>query len=298
MDKNNHLFCVADHRLLIKFSGNGDNGIDLLPSLSPFRIDNAEGSELLFTLTVHDKLQPVREHELIRKFDTGNGNTIVHRLADGGYQFIIKDIRGGSCCLLQANDDFSNCACALNGTRSMQQFGLNNALMLVYAFAASKHSTLLIHASCVANGGWAYPFTAKSGTGKSTHTNLWMNHIEGTQLVNDDNPIIRVIGREAFLYGSPWSGKTPCYRNVKFPLGALTRIERAKENSIERLSPVQAFASVLPACSSMKWDSTIYNNLLDTVTTIVETVPIFTLHCLPDSEAALLCHKTISRKAR
>jgi hypothetical protein len=75
----------------------------------------------------------------------------------------------------------------------------------------------------------------------------------------------------------------------------VTRIDRAPANSIERLSPVQAFASLLPACSSMKWDSIIYNNLCDAITRLIETVPVYTLHCLPDEEAALLCHKTISR---
>ena len=301
--EDNHLFCVAGHRLLIRFTGQGDNSIGLLPSFAPFASgDGASGGDapgdLLFTLTVDDSLRPARERKLVRAFDTGNGDTIVHRLPDGGHQFIVKDIRNHSCCLLQADASFANCRCALNGTRPMRQFGLNNALMLVFAFAASKLDTLLIHASCVAHGGRAYPFTAKSGTGKSTHSNLWMTHIEGTELVNDDNPIIRLQGDTAVLYGSPWSGKTPCYRNISLPLGALTRIERAPRNSIERLRPVEAFASILPACSSMKWDSAIYNNLLDTITKLVATVPAYTMHCLPDKEAALICHNTISRQAQ
>ncbi len=296
--ESSHMFCVADHNLFIRFSGNHDQGIDLLPSLRPFAVDEVSEDDLLFTLTVHEKLQPVQEYELVKTFDTGNGDTIVHRLGNGGYQFIIKNLRGDSCCLLQSDAEFARCECAVRGSRTMKQFGLNNALMLVFAFAASKKSTILIHASCVSHRGYAYPFIAKSGTGKSTHSNLWMNSIEGTELMNDDNPIIRVNGQEITVYGSPWSGKTPCYRNVKYPLGALTRIDRAPENSIERLAPVQAFASILPACSSMKWDSTIYNNLLDTITTIVETVPIFTLHCLPDREAAILCHKSISKQTR
>ena len=76
-------------------------------------------------------------------------------------------------------------------------------------------------------------------------------------------------------------------------LGAVTRIERAPQNSIEKLAPVQAFASLLPACSSMKWDSKIYNNICDTVTRVIETTPIYTLHCLPDEEAARLSFATL-----
>ena len=271
----------------------------LLPAFAPFRADRRP-DQLFFTLTVDDSLRPRKDRNLVRKFDTGNGDTLVYQLSDGGYQYIIRDVFDRDCCLLIANKRFTDCACALNGDWSMRSFGLNDALMLIYAFAGSFHKTMLIHASTVmlkgADGqGWGFPFIAKSGTGKSTHSSLWMQHIEGAQLMNDDNPIIRINDdHSVYIYGSPWSGKTPCYRNLKARLGAITRIDRATQNSIERLSPVQAFASLLPACSSMKWDEQIYRNLCDALTTIIETTPIYTMHCLPDKEAAELCHHTIA----
>ena len=126
-----------------------------------------------------------------------------------------------------------------------------------------------------------------------------MRYIEGCDIMNDDNPIIRVLDDgKPYIYGGPWSGKTPCYRNVKAPLGAITRIDRAQQNSVERLKPVEAFASVLPSCSSMKWDKEIFNNVCNTVTRIVETTGIFILHCLPDRESAIVCHKEISKQER
>lgn len=177
----------------------------------------------------------------------------------------------------------------------MRTFGLNNALMLVFAFAGNFKDTLLIHASLVRQNGYGYAFIAKSGTGKSTQVSMWLRHLPGCDLMNDDNPIIRVIEGKPFIYGSPWSGKTPCYRNVKANLGAITRIDRAPENSIDKLRPIEAFASVLPSCSSMKWDTDIFNRICDTVTKIVETTGVYTLHCLPNKEAAVLCNKTISK---
>lgn len=184
-----------------------------------------------------DTLPPVDKNrrERIDTFETGNGDTVVDLLDNGGYQYIVKDIHGRSCCLLQTNKDFSEGVCALNGDFQMRQFGLNNALMMLYAFRGSFFDTLLIHASLVRNGGYGYAFTAKSGTGKSTHTQLWLDNIPGSDLMNDDNPVVRVIDGKAYIYGSPWSGKTPCYRNIKAPIGALTQIVRAKENRVERL---------------------------------------------------------------
>ena len=289
-------FKIAELNIPIIFAESKKNSIKLLPSFAPFSTEECDGV-LFFQLTVYDQLStvPKEERKRIRNFDTGNGDTIVDKLENGGYQYIIKDITGADCCLLITNKDFSDCRCALNGNYNMRSFGLNNALMLIYAFAGAYKQTLLIHASLVRNNNFGYAFIAKSGTGKSTQVSMWLRHIEGSDLMNDDNPIIRNIDNEFWIFGSPWSGKTPCYRNVKARLGAITRIDRATTNSVDKLPPIQAFASLLPSCSSMKWDSDIYNAVCDTITKIVETTGIYTLHCLPNKEAAKVCCKAISK---
>lgn len=288
---------IADFAVEIVFNSTSVNGQWLIPSFSPFRIDErVEDDGLLLRLVVDDGLAPRKEgRERIGKFDTGNGDTCVDRFGDGSYQFIIKDIAGNDCCLLQADSSFRSCRCALNGDAGMRQFGLNNALMLVYAFAGSFRHTVLVHASLVRQNGYGYAFIAKSGTGKSTQVSNWLKYIPGCDLMNDDNPIVRIIGGEAFIYGSPWSGKTPCYRNVKARLGAITRISRDDRNWVEQEKAVPAFASVLPSCSTMKWDSGVFNAVCDTVTEVVKTTGIYNLHCLPDRESAIVCHEAIAK---
>lgn len=290
------LYRIADFNVEVTFSTDGVNDERLIPSLAPFRIDGKEdGTDFLFRLNVDDALPPMRENrERIGKFDTGNGDTIVDRFPDGAYQYIIKDVEGRECCLLQTNASFSQCSCALKGNFLCREFGLNNALMLVFAFASSFKKALLIHASLVRHSGRGYAFIAKSGTGKSTQVSNWLRYIPDCDLMNDDNPIIRIIDGEAFIYGSPWSGKTPCYRNVKAPLGAVTRIDRASHNWVERLRPVEAFASFLPACSSMKWDKQVFNNVCDSVTDVIRCSRLYILHCLPDRESAIVCHDAIA----
>lgn len=290
------LYNIAELTVEIVFRESALNGEQLIPSFSPFVVNDGEGrDEAFFRLVVDDTLKPLRnDRERIGKFDTGNGETVVDRFPGGEYQFIIKDINGGECCLLQARDNFKDCTCALNGNFNMRRFGLNNALMLIFAFAGSSKQTLLIHASLVRHRGYGYAFIAKSGTGKSTQVSNWLRYIPDCDLMNDDNPIVRIIDGEAFIYGSPWSGKTPCYRKVKARLGAITRIERSSENHVERLKPIEAFASLLPSCSTMKWDSDIFNAICGSVTKLVETVNIFTLYCLPNKESAIICHREIS----
>ena len=297
MTSNCYHFCIADFHVRVLFKESKHNGMHLLSSMQPFVEEEVPTDSLLFQLTVDDEIPVIgKDHrERVGRFDSGNGMTVVDRLEDGGYQYIIKDIYERECCLLQTNKEFSDCRCALNGNKDMRSFGITNALMIVYAFAGSFQQTLLIHASTILNNGYGYAFIAKSGTGKSTHTQLWIKHIPGSELMNDDNPIVRVVGDQAFIYGSPWSGKTPCYRQIKAPLGAITRIDRAPKNSIEKLSPIEAFASLLPSCSNMKWDKDIFHGICNTVTRVIELTNCYTLHCLPDQEAAEICHKEISR---
>ena len=98
-----------------------------------------------FSITIDDELRPVNKErrKRIRTFDTGNGDTIVDKLDDGGYQYIIKDINLALTVVCsQSNKDFSSCRCALNGNYDMRCFGLNNALMLIFAFAGSLNQTL------------------------------------------------------------------------------------------------------------------------------------------------------------
>lgn len=293
-----YYFRIAGLYVKIIFLPSQRNSVSLIPSFQPFACKEVADSDLFFQIDVDDNLRPVPKDQrsLIRDFDTGNGNIIVYQLTDGGYQYVIKDINGYSCALLITNKNFVHCHCALNGNYDMRSFGLNSVLMLAFAFAGASRSVLLIHASLVRHRGWGYPFIAKSGTGKSTQVSSWLRYIPDCDLMNDDNPILRILDDgKPYIFGSPWSGKTPCYRNVMAPLGAVTRIDRDDKNWVERLNPVEAFTSFLPSCSSMKWDIDIYRKICDTVTQVVETVPIYTLHCLPDKEAAMVCNRAIAR---
>ena len=161
--------------------------------------------------------------------------------------------------------------------------------MLAYAFCSAQYGTLLIHASVVRHDNVAYAFTAKSGTGKSTQVANWMKAVEGCDIINDDNPVVRMIDGKVMLYGSPWSGKTPCFRAVCVPLAALMLIKRDERNFVEEQKPLIAFSTLLTACSAMKWDETLFQQICETVTRIVESIKIAELHCLPDMESALVC---------
>ena len=65
---------------------------------------------------------------------------------------------------------------------------------------------MLMHGAVIAVGDKAWLFTAPSGTGKTTHINLWLENIPGSYVVNGDKPLIRVGDKPAYAFitrGSP-----------------------------------------------------------------------------------------------
>ena len=118
--------------------------------------------------------------------------------------------------------------------------------------------------------------------------------------MNDDNPVVRIemtcetSGETcAVVYGSPWSGKTPCYRNVSYPLGGIVMLSQAPYNKICRLDGIHAYAALVQSISGKRWEVSIADGLHRTENTLVSQVPIWHLECLPDEEAAQLCYETI-----
>ena len=98
----------------------------------------------------------------------------------------------------------------------------------------------LLHACVLEYNGNAYAFLGKSGTGKSTHTGLWLEYIDGAEILNGDKPILSVEEEQVFAFGTPWMGKEGRGKKGKAPLKALVFLEQAKENQIAKLSISEA----------------------------------------------------------
>lgn len=199
-------------------------------------------------------------------------------------------------CIVVPSEDFSSNIVYVPraGAGNLLEFALSNAMMLIYTFRTTPYETLMVHASVISHAGGAYMFLGRSGTGKSTHSRLWLDNIGDTSLLNDDNPVIRIVDGEVYVFGTPWSGKTPCYKNEHLPLRAVVRLSQAPHNSISRLPMLQAYASLMPACSCMRWDRASTDALHKTVEKVIARIGGWHLECLPDADAAHVCHAAVT----
>ena len=255
----------------------------LMTNYKPFETQR-DACVSMLTLDTKDPI-PVSYTEEMRQEDAGQV-IVCGRTADGKpvYEFSWWGETAG---WLVCSEDYREGRLLMTGRHT--KMAVDNALMVQFAMATAGQGTVLFHAAVVSHEGRGYMFLGKSGTGKSTHARLWLNHIEGTELVNDDNPVVR----DGVVYGSPWSGKTPCYRNVSYPLGGIVMLSQAPYNKIRRLGGIEAYAALVASISGQRWDSRIADGLHQTENALVTHVPVWHLECLPDEEAARLCHAEV-----
>lgn len=208
---------------------------------------------------------------------------------DGGYMLILQPENGDA--LYMWN---------FNGTKAVQMCGnyelrlYRFALWVGYGLMVLPLDTVAIHSSCIVYQEKAVLFLGESGTGKSTHTRLWREHIDGAFLLNDDSPVVRVEDGKVWAYGSPWSGKTPCYKPERYELKGCVRLSQAPYNQIRKLFVLQSYGAIHPSCPpEFAYDNILYDHISTFLDKLIATVPFYHLACLPDGDAVSLSCRTL-----
>ena len=153
---------------------------------------------------------------------------------------------------------------------------------------------MMLHSSCVEKDGFAYLFSARSGTGKSTHTHLWLENLENTRIINDDKPALLRENGTWYACGTPFSGKTDENLDVKIPVRAIVFLFRGKDNKVKRLDKSMAAPLVLEQTINPV-DKSLAVNMLDSLDLLLREVPVFTLHCNMEKDAATTAYNEIER---
>ena len=291
------LFCIADQLMEVIVPAIFD-WEQVLPSFRPFRCDSSGSRKVICSIRLVE--QPI-----IIEPDSAKVLSEVSGVL--GYWFCLMETEHNYIVDMQFDEDgnsyrmmsdktFSTSTTYVNWKDPSASIVLASFLMIAFAHSAVLHETLLIHASVVEKDRKGYAFLGKSGMGKSTHSSLWLRYVEGVKLLNDDNPAIRIEeDGSVYVYGTPWSGKTPCYKNRKVPLKALVRLEQAPVNCFTWKEGTEALVTFLPSCPSMRWNTLLYTGMCNLLELIIGKVKLGYLKCLPDKDAALLCYEEMKR---
>lgn len=162
---------------------------------------------------------------------------------------------------------------------------------------AVSHGMFLFHCSALSAFGSGYAFTAKSGTGKSTHTALWRRvYGDDVFMINDDKPIIGVRDGKATVYGTPWNGKHGLGRNTSAPLKAICFLSRGKENRIERVTNKSIVIPKLLNQTFRPTDAVALKRTLELLDELYGCVEFYSLECNMEEEAAIVSFNGMNGK--
>lgn len=150
-----------------------------------------------------------------------------------------------------------------------------------------EHDAVVFHGSVLAWEGKAYIFTAKSGTGKTTHTRLWLETVPDAHVLNGDKPLLRLDGERVLACGTPWRGKENYGCREILPLAAICILERDTQNHIEPVT----FHEALPILIQQTHRPDEPDALMKTLKLVGDIgtrVRLYRLGCNMEREAALV----------
>ncbi len=283
-------FRIADHLVRIHWNMNVDLG-RTLPSFRPFLANSTAGEGTLIDIEVSDSPQQ-RDMEGLEKLNDVDyilDERFVLERAPESYLTSILSDDGERKWTMESSMDFSVSTVSIQASELYTTNKLSWLIMIAFGQACVKCDTLLLHASAVKVGEMAYAFLGKSGTGKSTHSELWMDHVDGCELLNDDNPAVRAFeDGSIYIYGTPWSGKKDCYLNQRARLAGITRLIQGPVNEFSQKKGTDALVALLPSGSGIRWDETIYSRMVGVLGKLIECVPVGELVNLPERAAVEL----------
>ena len=157
-----------------------------------------------------------------------------------------------------------------------------------------ERNAFVMHAATIEVDGQGYAFTARSGTGKSTHISLWKKLLgDRVQIVNGDKPIVRLTDGVFYAYGTPWCGKEGWNRNVRAPLKGICFVERDTKNRIDKMPLADAATRIMKQILIPK-DALGAINTFELVDKMLNNVNCWLLGCNISIEAAEVAYGAMS----
>ena len=199
-----------------------------------------------------------------------------------------------------AGERASNANTAQNENRPVVDYPLpyleTLAVSRKIAGQTPRYGAVLFHGAAIAVDNEVYLFTAKSGTGKTTHIRYWMDQFgDRAKIINGDKPFLKITETGAFACGSPWQGKENYGCNAILPLKAVCLLQRDSTDHIERVSFAKEFAAVMrqtyqpPTADGLE-------KTLDLLTALAARVPLYKLGCTMDPRSALVSYNGMNEE--
>lgn len=162
----------------------------------------------------------------------------------------------------------------------------------VFFCLMQKRDLIAVHSSSIIYNGKGYLFSASSGVGKSTHTNMWVDLYQA-EILDGDVAACKMVDGKVVVYGLPWCGTSKLFQNKKLELGGIIFLAQGCHNAIHPLNDFEAILRLSARCFTPTWTEALADKNLQIAENIATNVPCAVLSCLPNTEAVEICKKFI-----
>ena len=156
-------------------------------------------------------------------------------------------------------------------------------LRFILAWQLAQVQGLWLHASAALHKGKMYLFTGRSGRGKSTLSKLL--HASGQfEIASDEKNVLRKTPEGFRAFGTPWTSSARLCNNISAPLAGIFFLDHARENSFQPVAPGAALKKLIPQVHIPWFDEPRTRLILQTLETLVGSIPCWALGFRPDCE--------------
>lgn len=174
---------------------------------------------------------------------------------------------------------------------------LFHAIRFVFLVKAQMEGYFALHSASLIYQEKVWLFSAPSGTGKSTHTNLW-NRLFGTEIFNGDLNLLSIADNVPTVHGIPWCGTSSIYHTGSYPLGGIILLHQSPSNEFLTKNTAQKVLGISKRLISPTWTEEQLLSNLNFAELLVAEIPVFFYGCNISEEAAAKMKKEIDQLER
>ena len=203
-------------------------------------------------------------------------------LADGGWLYRLR--RGGDMPCVTVDGAYRDIVLHTESDAQMTQ-ATRFLVRTAFECRFCHEGIVSLHAACVEMEDFAVAFTGRSGMGKSTRAQAWVNAFDA-KLISGDRPAVRIEKNGSTACGVPWDGKEQIFRDVEKPLLCIMEVRRSSANYVRKLGLEQARKLIIQQSFMPMWDTDAAFMAMANVSTLIRKTPVYRVFCGPDEDSA------------
>ena len=165
-------------------------------------------------------------------------------------------------------------------------------MSMIFMEIAAREGFFSLHASAIKYHNDVCLISAPSQTGKSTHANYWLKAFKDAHIINDDKPLVKLVGNQLHVFGTPFSGKSKINMNTNAPLKAIIFYSRGLDNNIVKLGNDEIRLELLKNMHR-PMEEDLWDTALEIIEEMIDKIPFYRIYATHSIDSAIVLKNMI-----